>query len=186
MPARKRCCIALFLLIAALPSTAQVLGPQPAIHEGKDAATQTDYALFTIPNELTADAKPATLTLQCSRTPGKHRQIDIYLNPDGTPIDSYRPPEASTDTARYPIGKIAMNFDGYKIFKLQWEQLPSGEYHYMNPGGLTSNLEGPIYFMQWMFNTRVTRFQVTKTSPQLEFHDSNLVDGARKHPLCAP
>jgi hypothetical protein len=184
MPARK-CLIALLTLATALPVAAQVLGPQPSIHEGKDAATETDYALLSIPAEPAAGANPATLTIQCSQA-GKHRQLDLFLDPGGAPNDAYRPPEAATDTVRFPIVKIAMSFDGYKTLKLQWEQRPSGEFHYMNPSGLTSNLEGPLYLMQWMFNTRITRFQITKTSPQLEFHDSNLVEAARKNPLCAP
>jgi hypothetical protein len=193
MPPTALCLVTFFFLAAACSASAQVLGPVPATAQGKDDATATEYAVFTIPAEAlplkAGDPPPdpstaASLTIQCSQVRG-HRKIDLFFNPTGGPVTSLRSLDTGPGTIPNPNAKVTLDMDGAKSFKLVWEILPSGEYHYRNPGS-SSNLLTPLFLMQWMYSTRITRFRVPGIATVPEFHDSNLVAAAYQSPLCKP
>jgi hypothetical protein len=187
--------VATVFLFLSAASHAQILGPAPATAQGNDAATATDYAVFTISaeparNPSTFKAAPmetsptATLTIQCSEV-RKHRKVDLFFDPAAESNMKLRTFDTGAGAIPNPTVKIVLDMDGAKTFKLVWERMPSGEYHYMNPGA-TSNLLSPLFLMQWMYSTRITRVRVAGLPSVYEFHVSNLITEAYKSPLCKP
>lgn len=158
----------------------QVLGPAPIIATLHDDASATDFALFTIAAEGAQSA--ASFTVQCSQTRNRRRK-DLFFNPSGGVVSTVRMPDLEAAKFPNPDVKIALDLDGEKTFKLVWERLPSGEYHYRNPGG-SSNLIEPLLIMQWMYSTRITRVRVPGLDAVPEFHVPNMITEAYKSPLC--
>jgi hypothetical protein len=185
------------LLLAALAGSgvvahAQSMGLAPATSHFKDEATGAETDLFTIaadpaktaPDSAADPAALATLTIQCTQV-RNHRTMDLFFNPTGGIVTSIRTLDTSSSAIPNPNAKILLDMDGTKKFKLVWERLPSGEYHYRNPGG-SSNLLSPLFLLQWMYATRVLRVQVPGDAATPEFHEANLVATAYQSPLCKP
>jgi hypothetical protein len=160
------------LLLAALAGSgvvahAQSMGLAPATSHFKDEATGAETDLFTIA------ADPAKTAPDSAADPAALATLTI------------RTLDTSSSAIPNPNAKILLDMDGTKKFKLVWERLPSGEYHYRNPGG-SSNLLSPLFLLQWMYATRVLRVQVPGDAATPEFHEANLVATAYQSPLCKP
>lgn len=180
--------ISICVFIAA-SAEAQVLGAMPATAQGNDDATGISYAIFAIVAETSkagaeAEAPHGTLTIQCSQA-RNHRKVDLFFDPAAEIKSTLRTFDTGPGAIPNPTTKVSLDMGGAKTFKLTWERMPGGEYHYMNPGG-SSNLASPLFLMQWMYSTRITRISVASLPGTYEFHDSNLITEAYKSALCRP
>jgi len=176
---------------APLSANAQILGPMPSTAQGNDPVTKMDYAIFAIAAETPkgagasgSTAPPATLTIQCSQA-RNHRKVDLFFDPAAEINTTLRTFDTASNAVPNPTAKVALDMDGAKTFKLVWERMPGGEYHYLNTGG-SGNLLTPLFLMQWMYSTRITRARIAGLPGEAEFHASNLITEAYKSPLCKP
>ncbi|HEY3989633.1 MAG TPA: hypothetical protein VGM02_10070 [Acidobacteriaceae bacterium] len=210
------CILQLSLTLAAFayPNTMQPqnvmpqpepVGPLLSSLHGTHLDSGTEYLrLFLIPAiPSSSSASPVsrpTFTVECTQRSGK-RVLSMYVNYGGVTDYSFPIPFKRTDTDLFPPSNptvsLEMSFTGYmasKPFKREWEQLPNGNLKYRNPGGGTSNLEPPEFFLRYMRSLPQLHIGHAKKGPQngkdkpvvAVFDTQSLLEQIRLSPLCNP
>ncbi len=151
------------------------LSPSVSILEGHHAPSGTRYArLFLIASSVAGSATPPpTLTIQCTEL-NRKRTVSLFVNFGGVTDQSFPAPFHRTNTELFPPQNptlsLDMRFVGYitsKPFRRDWEQLPSGNLRYRNPGMDSRNLDGPAFFLGYL-----------RSLPQLRIGDAHRKDPA--------
>jgi hypothetical protein len=127
--------------------------------EGTDPLTHIHYIKLIALLRPSPDLPTASLprfTFECRELAGK-RSLHWLVRLTGSPDFAFQPPpqapSSGTFPVEYPNATLKMRFEGYiksQDFKRQWEILPTGEFHYRNPGMNSSNLDDPRHFLPWL------------------------------------
>ena len=203
---RKALIAALFLLLLLTPQL-RAQHPEPVGEdllrlEGTDAESGIHYTrliLLLRSQQTPADATPGDLprfTMEC-REQGNKRSLHWLVRLDGSPDFTFQPPRVSTPAQPYPqpypIANLKMRFEGYTQsgeFKRQWEVLPTGEFHYRNPGMGSNNLDDPRHFFPYLIGLPNMRIGFVKPRPkqpgEVVFAAKPLIDLVRKTGFCEP
>jgi len=151
------------------------------------------------PASVTRDNLPR-FTLECREQGGK-RTLHWLVRFSGSGDFAFQPPPVALTPQgfprTYPSTQLKMRFEGYTRsgeFKRQWEILPTGEFHYRNPGVGSANLDDTRYFMTWLSSLPDLRIGYTRppenlppgSAKELVFPLKPLLDATKKAEFCQP
>ncbi|MGD0735398.1 MAG: hypothetical protein ABR976_09635 [Terracidiphilus sp.] len=196
--------------LTALLSASAVLfaqtapSPQPvAVAPKLDRVENTDpgsgihYVRLSLSLAVTETASlPPRFTVECRDDHGR-RDLQWFVSFGGAQDSGFIPPFHRTQAALfppvYPKVKLKMNYEGYikwKPLTRDWELLPSGELHYLNPGAGSPNMEPARSFLSYLNSLpglRIGYARPAKGDPaELFFPTQPLLDEIKKTPACAP
>ena len=165
--------------------------------EATDPGSGVHYVRLSLSLPSTAYPDlPPRFTIECRDDHGK-RDLQWFVGFGGAQDSGFIPPFHRTQTALfppvYPKVKLKMNYEGYIKWKpvtKDWEALPSGELHYLNPGVSSPNMEPArsfILYLNSLPGLRIGYAKPGKGDPaEVFFPTQPLLDEIKKTPACSP
>jgi hypothetical protein len=186
-------------LFAQNPSVPQPVAVTPNLErlEATDPGSGIHYVRLSLSLPATENASlPPRFTIECREDHGK-RDLQWFVGFGSAQDSGFIPPFHRTQTVLfppvYPKVKLKMNYEGYIKWKpvtRDWEALPSGELHYLNPGVGSPNMEPARSFLPYLNSLPGLRIGYAKPGngdpAELFFPTQPLLDEIKKTPTCAP
>jgi len=185
---------------AQQPEVALPVAGKPNLlrQEGTDAESGIHYVrLMLLAAPAGEDGRaPARFTMECTERGGK-RGLNWLVTFGGVEPDGFLPPFRRTpehpEAPINPVRNLTMDFEGYTKWKpitRSWEELPTGELRYRNPGMHSPNMESPQLFLVYLNSLPALRIGYAKATPgdpaEKVFDTRPLLEELKKTPTCQP
>jgi hypothetical protein len=165
--------------------------------ENTDPDSGIHYVRFSISIPVVPDQPlPPRFTMECRDNHGK-RELEWFVGFGGAHdtgfIPPFHPTPAVPNPPKHPRVKLKMNYEGYIKWKpvtYVWEQMPSGEFHYLNAGMHSPNMPSARYFILNLSSLPGLRIGYEKPAQgdplEMLFPTQPILDELKKTPTCAP